>query len=540
MSDQAANDAQASTGSHDDDSTSLSTSAPNAPIGFYERLSAWLSLYDQKMFLKDKVDTFKAAGPVANEPELTNAITEQKTVDINELRAYTSLQDWIQDNDPEGTFFVAQLQAAALNLGPLLDERTHLMKEVARTLAELNNTATNSSGAADPVYDILNTAHHKAKNEMSTNDALIRGTLESHRAELDNAVKMRHAAMNPPTPTPAGGPVPFAPPSVPPTLSGGGGPTPTPVPTPLRDNIFSGVKIACAYAYISEHKALQWPSAKDRASLMERTSVSALCAGMVLPVLQFGGPAAFATLVEPDAYYVVTAEHPDNSMRLSLAYRNPACASVLPPCLTFEARHTPYSVVVMADAAIRGNIWEPQVIAALRAMNVPLTAPDTPLAHRLFSLGAPQQYGARDAQVRADKAFQPLRRALHNDRAKIHVLTQNATEQKLTDPAIATAVRNLQRSNALQDIPALHPDNLPHLLSFNWCFDPVYSGPARAKGRCHPYCHVPQKQHGRSEDRSEHRRPTCNRRNNEAYIQDNRHGKRGHGLSVLRPSPYTH
>jgi hypothetical protein len=64
---------------------------------------------------------------------------------------------------------------------------------------------------------------------------------------------------------------------------------------------------------------------------MERIS------GMVIPFLQFDGLAAFATLVEPDAYYVVTAEHPDNSMRLSLAYRNPACARVLPPCLTFEA-----------------------------------------------------------------------------------------------------------------------------------------------------------------------------------------------------------
>jgi hypothetical protein len=163
---------------------------------------------------------------------------------------------------------------------------------------------------------------------------------------------------------------------------------------------------------------------------------------MVIPVLQFVGIESFATLVEPDAYYVVTAEQPDNSMRLSLAYKNPACPRALPPCLTFEARTTTYSVIVMSDAAIRGNIWEQHVLAALRAMNVPLTAPDTPLAHRLFSPGAPNQYGLRDAQVRADKAFQPLRRALHNDRAKIHMLTQNATEQKLTDPAIATAVRN--------------------------------------------------------------------------------------------------
>ena len=72
--------------------------------------------------------------------------------------------------------------------------------------------------------------------------------------------------------------------------------------------------------------------------------------------LTFGGLEAFATLVEQDAYYVVTAEHPDNSMRLSLAFRNPACVHVFPSCLTFEARSAPYSVVVMADAAIRENI----------------------------------------------------------------------------------------------------------------------------------------------------------------------------------------
>ena len=58
---------------------------------------------------------------------------------------------------------------------------------------------------------------------------------------------------------------------------------------------------------------------------------------------------------------------------------------------------------------------------SLRAFNVSLTTPDTRLAHRLLSPGALQQYGVRDAQVRADKAFQPLRRALHNYRAKIHI-----------------------------------------------------------------------------------------------------------------------
>ena len=178
MSDQAApaaNDAQASTGSNDDDSTT-STSRTNKTMRFYKRLSTWLTLYDQKAYLKDKVESLQAAGPAANEPEFTNAVTERKTVDINELRAYTALQDWLQDNDPDGTFLVLR-DAAKETFGPLLEERTRNIQEVVPTLMELNDTATNSSGAPDPIY-VARAAHQQAKNEMNTHDALIRGVLE--------------------------------------------------------------------------------------------------------------------------------------------------------------------------------------------------------------------------------------------------------------------------------------------------------------------------------------------------------------------------
>jgi hypothetical protein len=57
------------------------------------------------------------------------------------------------------------------------------------------------------------------------------------------------------------------------------------------------VKIASAYTNNPEHQALQWHSDDDRASLMKRISVSALRAGIVIPVLQFEGVAAFAALV---------------------------------------------------------------------------------------------------------------------------------------------------------------------------------------------------------------------------------------------------
>ena len=57
-------------------------------------------------------------------------------------------------------------------------------------------------------------------------------------------------------------------------------------------------------------------------------------------------------------------------------------------------------------------------------------------------------------------------------------ITQYAQELKLTDQAITTAIRNMQTLTALDGIPALLPDYIPHLLGFNWCNTPVYSGTA--------------------------------------------------------------
>ena len=89
--------------------------------------------------------------------------------------------------------------------------------------------------------------------------------------------------------------------------------------------------------------------------------------------------------------------------------------------------------------------------------------------------------GARRQSIPATPS-RPPQRPSKNPRADTEY---NASEQKLTDPAIATAVRNLQKSDAVQDIPALYPDNLPHLLSFNWCFDPVYSGTSKKADAIH-------------------------------------------------------
>ena len=133
MSDQAANDAQASTGSHDDESTTSSNAAVEAPNNFQQRLAAWLIAYDRKNFFKAKVEGIQATGAEPNSPDLTSVVvTERQIADIEEHRAYTSLNHWIQDNDTDGTL-AAKRNTTLQHLAPMLAERnrrsyTHLQR----------------------------------------------------------------------------------------------------------------------------------------------------------------------------------------------------------------------------------------------------------------------------------------------------------------------------------------------------------------------------------------------------------------------------
>jgi hypothetical protein len=174
---------------------------------------------------------------------------------------------------------------------------------------------------------------------------------------------------------------------------------------------------------------------------------------------------------------VVTAEYPDNSTRLALAYANPASKVAFPPGATFEARPAPYSVIALSDATVRGNLLDKFIMDHLKALSIPLIAPDTPAAQRPGGSGMGP---TKDAHARAEKALQPLRRALNNDKGKLQRLIQNATDQKLTDPAVIVNIRNLQASSAaLLGIPALNTENIPHLLAFHWCIDLDLTGTSK-------------------------------------------------------------
>ena len=70
-----------------------SISAADVPVKFFNWLAAWLTLYDQKVFLRDKVEGIQAAGPLISNVDHAEEITDSNTVEINVLRAQTSIND---------------------------------------------------------------------------------------------------------------------------------------------------------------------------------------------------------------------------------------------------------------------------------------------------------------------------------------------------------------------------------------------------------------------------------------------------------------
>ena len=86
----------------------------------------------------------------------------------------------------------------------------------------------------------------------------------------------------------------------------------------------------------------------------------------------------------------------------------------------------------------------------------------------------------REAQLRAQKAFIPLRRAVHNDREKLAKITHAATELKLTDPSLAVNIRNnLHSESGIQNLGALRTTSIPHLLGFQFSVEPGFTGTAK-------------------------------------------------------------
>jgi len=221
------------------------------------------------------------------------------------------------------------------SLNPLFE----LMRNIVITHEALTNTATTSfTTNVDPRYLAAEEALRNATAEHAANEELITTLI----ASVDSA---KQAARTRQQDGDRGGANLLMQSNLAALFSQthNGGTVTTP-----QDNIFTGIESVSAYATLPEYLTLKWPDNDARSNLMARTQVHSLRMGFVITVLHFTGMESFATLAAPDAYYVVIAEYPDNSTRLlSLANKNPAYLTVMPPCLTFEARVTPYSVVTI-------------------------------------------------------------------------------------------------------------------------------------------------------------------------------------------------
>ena len=257
---------------------------------------------------------------------------------------------------------------------------------------------------------------------------------------------------------------------------------PTRATPTLADKVFSGGLIAKACDHVRDVPSLQWPDAAPQAMLLTRIDVKALRPGMVLPVLRFkiASNPTFDDLDTPAGYYVVISELQDGRPRLALAFQDPKYSgTTLPQCLIadLEGPKATGSILAFTDTAIRTGLAD-HISDALKKKFSPLLGPDTTITQRAESggTGAQSHTLGKESSLKTLKAFLPLRRALHNDKGKLERLLQPATELKLTDPALAVTIRNMHSQSGIQNLGALHPASIPHLLSFQYCVEPGFTG----------------------------------------------------------------
>ena len=114
--------------------------------------------------------------------------------------------------------------------------------------------------------------------------------------------------------------------------------------------------------------------------------------------------------------------------------------------------------------------------SSIRKKYSPLIGSDTTMTQRNDGGGAHGTGSAstREAQLRTQKAFIPLRRAVHNDRDKLAKITHAASELKLTDPSLVAKIRNLNNESGIQNLGALRTTSIPHLLGFSFSVEPGF------------------------------------------------------------------
>jgi len=174
---------------------------------------------------------------------------------------------------------------------------------------------------------------------------------------------------------------------------------------------------------------------------LTRVEVPALRPGMMVPILRFHhGIVGFDKLAKPAAYYVVITDIIDGRIRLVLGHQADDGATQYYTKADMEAK---CPLIVFTDTGVRTALMD-HIADMLRKKYSPLIGPDTTVTQRNDGGGAhgTGSTATREAQLRAQKAFIALRRAVQNDQEKLAKITHAATELKLTDPSLAVNIRN--------------------------------------------------------------------------------------------------
>jgi hypothetical protein len=157
---------------------------------------------------------------------------------------------------------------------------------------------------------------------------------------------------------------------------------------------------------------------------------------MVVPILRFHhGIVGFDKLANPAAYYVVITDNIDGRIRLVLGHQADDVATQYPKCLLYTKAdmEAKCPIIVFTDTGVRIALID-HITGTLRKKYSPLIGPNTTVTQRNDGGGAhgTGSTATREAQLRAQKAFIPLRRAVQNDREKLAKITYAANELKLT------------------------------------------------------------------------------------------------------------
>jgi len=204
---------------------------------------------------------------------------------------------------------------------------------------------------------------------------------------------------------------------------------------------------------------------------------------MVVPILRFQlGSVGFDQLAKPAAYYVVITDNIDGRIRLVLGHQvDDGITQYYPQCLLYTNADMDAKcpLIVFTDTGVRTALMN-HIADVLRKKYSPLIGPDTTVTQRNDGGGAhgTGSTATRESQLRAQKAFIPLRRAVHNDCEKLAKITHAATELKLTDPSLAVNIRNLHESG-IQNLGALRTTSIPHLLRFQFSVELGFTGTAK-------------------------------------------------------------